>query len=158
VAARLAVFQAHAGTDPTDEYTPVQADNDSLAKSNPPFWLAQDADAPAPAAGTPGPVPMHFSLRTDEEESLVLNLRDYPAWQVRLNGQEITEKTARADGLIAFPVSPGRSRIDIAYTTTRDQRLGDGISLAAVCGALGLAAFGRRRSVSGAARSRIIED
>ena len=45
VAARVAVFAAKTGTDPTDEYTPTDADNDSLAHGNPPFWFTKDHDA-----------------------------------------------------------------------------------------------------------------
>lgn len=151
VAARLAAFQAKTGTDPTDEYTPGEADNDALRHANPPFWLAQSADA-QPPQGRAGPVPMHFVLAAPEAEFLILNLRDYPAWRVLLNGSPVTRASERADGLIAFAVPAGDSRIDIAYAATGDMKLAGGISLAAMCIALGVAATGRRRR-----RSRIID-
>jgi len=152
VTARLSVFVAKTGTDPTDEYTTGEADNDVLLHANPGYWLAEDGDA-QPGHGNAGQVPMHFAVNTKMAEMLVLNLRDYPAWRVRVNGTEVKYKTERADGLIAFPVTTGHSQIDISYAMTRDRRLGDGISLVALCGAAGLAGLGRRRP-----RSRIIED
>jgi hypothetical protein len=146
------VFVAKTGTDPTDEYTTGQADNDALLHANPGYWLAEDGDS-QPSQGNAGQVPMHFAVNTKMAEMLVLNLRDYPAWRVRVNGTEMKYKTERADGLIAFPVTAGHSQIDISYGMTQDRRLGDGISLVALCGAVGLAGLGRRRP-----RSRIIED
>ena len=154
VAARLAAFVSNAGTDATDEYTTGEADNDALLHDDPPFWLAEDADAqpaPQPAQAAAGPVPMHFAVDADKAEALVLNLREYPAWAVRVNGREVKERTARSDGLIAFPVGPGHSQIDITYRMTGDREMGDGTSLVALCGAFAISATAWRRS-----RSRII--
>jgi hypothetical protein len=134
VAARVAVFAAKTGTDPTDEYTPANADNDSLGKTNPPFWLAKDGEAKAGAGLSPGPAPMHFAIDSAEATAIVLNLRDYPAWLERLNGVAVTEKIQRDDGVVAFPVPAGHSQIDVSYETTWDHRLGDGISVASLCG------------------------
>lgn len=150
VAARLGVFVAKTGTDPTDEYTPGEADNDALGHADPPYWLADDGDA-LPSEGAAGPVPMHFEVDAKTAETLILNLRAYPAWVVKVNGAAVTERTERADGLIAFPVAAGRSQIDIEYGMTDDRKLGDGISIATLCGLAGLAAWGRRAS-----RSRIM--
>ncbi len=152
VTARLAVFVAKTGTDPTDEYTTGEADNDALLHANPAYWLAEDGDA-QPTQGNPGQVPIHLAVDAPKAEAMILNLREYPAWKVRVNGVEVKERINRADGLIAFPIAAGHSHIDISYEMTQDRRLGDGISLAALCCALGLAALGRRRS-----QSRIIED
>jgi hypothetical protein len=152
VAARRAVFVAKTGTDATDEYTTGEADNDALAHANPAYWLAEDGDA-QPVQSKAGQVPMHFAVDADRAEELVLNLREYPAWVVRVNGAEVKDRKKRADGLIALPVGAGRAQIDIAYTMTSDRKVGDGISLLALCGALGLAGMARVRR-----RSRIIED
>jgi len=145
VAARLAAFEAKAGTDPTDEYTPGEADNDALAHADPPYWFGADGDAPPPQ-GKAGQVPMHFAVDASAPQALVLNLRNYPAWVVRVNGAAVREETARADGLIAFLIPAGHSRIDIVYAKTWDRRLGDGISLAALCIAFAAGAAGRRRA------------
>jgi hypothetical protein len=132
--ARLALFHSSAGTDPTDEYTPVDADNDALTAGDPPYWLADSADAGAPVGSTPGPVPTHFDLTAPRAEDLILNLRQYPAWRISRDGVFVapSEYGDRADGLIAIPVPAGSSRIDIRYAQTLDQTLGDAVSLVAL--------------------------
>jgi hypothetical protein len=135
VEARLALFHSNQGTDPTDEYTPTNADNDSLAHTNPPYWLATDPNAKAPTNAQPGPAPTHFSFKTTQPESLILNLRDYPSWRIALNGVPVVNhnpENQRDDGLIALSIPAGPSTIDITYTQTLDQTLGDVISLASL--------------------------
>jgi hypothetical protein len=141
--ARLALFQSNLGSDPTDEYTPIQADNDSLKPNDPPYWLAASPESPAPAPPTaqPGLAPMHFAVTAPRAEDLVLNLRDYPAWQVTLNGSPDSTRLERDDGLIAIPIPAGRSTIDIRYAPTNDAVLGDSVSVLA----LALFALGLRR-------------
>jgi hypothetical protein len=145
VSARVAVFIAHSGSDPTDEYTPARADNDSLGHTNPPFWLTKDGEAKAGAGLSPGPAPMHLAIDSAAATSIVLNLRDYPAWVERLNGVAVTEKIQRDDGLVAFSVPAGHSQIDVSYETTWDHKLGDCISLASLCALFGWIGITRRR-------------
>jgi hypothetical protein len=132
VEARLALFHSNQGTDPIDEYTPTIADNDSIAQTNPPYWLSQDPKAKGPANAQPGPAPTHLAITPPEPEDIILNLRDYPAWRITLNGEPVTTRTHRNDGLIAFPVPTGPSTIDITYAKTPDQTLGTTISSASV--------------------------
>jgi hypothetical protein len=144
--AREALFHSNQGTDPTDEYTPTTADNDSLAHNDPAFWLSPDPNAKAPNDKAPnekttdenssinvqpGPTPTHLTITTRIPEELILNLRDYPAWRVTRNGIPVTthnEQDQRNDGLIALPLPAGPSTIDITYAHTLDQTLGDAIS------------------------------
>jgi hypothetical protein len=122
---RLAIFHsANPGTDPTDEYTPNTADNDALAQNNPGYWLGDQQSAPAPKDGIPGPAPQHLDLTAPSPQTLILNLRDYPAWQITLNGSIVTTRQHRDDGLIAIPLPSGASHIDIAYTILKDQEIG----------------------------------
>jgi hypothetical protein len=128
VQARQALFHSNQGTDPTDEYTPTTADNDSLAKTTPPYWLSQDPNAKVPANGTPGPAPTHLTLNSPIAQTLILNLRDYPTWRITLNQTPVTihnQQGQRDDGLIAIPIPAGPSTIDIAYAHTLDRTLGD---------------------------------
>jgi hypothetical protein len=125
VQARLALVHSNQGTDPTDEYTPTTADNDSLAHNNPAWWLSPDPNAKAPINAQPGPAPTHLTLNSPAPEDLILNLRDYPAWRIALNGTPVTARIQRDDGLITFPVPAGPATIDTTYTQTRDQTLGD---------------------------------
>ena len=130
--ARLALFHSSAGTDPTDEYTPASADNDALTPNDPPWWLAASATSSPPALAGPGPAPMHLSVTAPQAEDLILNLRDYPAWRISLNGSPAAARAARPDGLIAIPIPAGPSTIDIHYAHTADQTAGDAITLIAL--------------------------
>jgi hypothetical protein len=130
--ARLALFQSGAGTDPTDEYTPATADNEALKQNDPPYWLADSAETAPPATAQPGLVPMHFSVTAPHAEDLILNLRDYPAWRVSLNGIIDPVRERRDDGLIVIPVPAGTSTVDIRYAHTRDETAGDAITILAV--------------------------
>ena len=144
--AREALFRSNQGTDPTDEYTPTTADNDSLAQNDPAFWLSPDSNAKAPNANAladkptdanfistqTGPTPPHFTVTTTIPEDLILHLRDYPAWRITRNGIPATARNKqdqRDDGLIAIPIPAGPSTIDITYAHTFDQTIGDAVSL-----------------------------
>jgi hypothetical protein len=129
VAARVALFHSPLGTEPIDEYTPKTADNDSLAHSNPPYWLSSDPDTPAPTTAQPGPAPRHLSLDSPIPQILILNLRDYPAWHITLNTAVVISRERRDDGLIAIAIPAGHSDIDITYARRKDQTLGATISL-----------------------------
>jgi hypothetical protein len=129
VAARVALFYSNAGAEPTDEYTPVTADNDSLAHANPPYWLSSDPDTPAPTISQPGPAPQHLSLDSPVPQTLILNLRDYPAWRITLNTAIVISREQRDDGLIDIAIPAGHSDINITYARRRDQTIGATISL-----------------------------
>jgi hypothetical protein len=51
---------------------------------------------------------------------MVLRLRRYPAWQVKVNGQTLASFPQRADGLMAVPVPQGRVDLTVDWTTTPD--------------------------------------
>ncbi|HEY2038378.1 MAG TPA: hypothetical protein VGG95_01860 [Edaphobacter sp.] len=124
-AERLHIFQsANPGTDPTDEYTPVNADNDLLSQTNPGYWLGKSVDAPPPSSSTPAPAPRQLNLSPIEPATLVLNLRNYPAWRITLNHFLVSTRLKRKDGLIAIPLPAGTASIAIEYVTLPDQRLG----------------------------------
>jgi hypothetical protein len=127
--AREALFHSNQGTDPTDEYTPLTADNDSLVHDDPAFWLSTNPDAKAPTTTQPNPTPNHLRLNAPVPEDLILNLRDYPSWHITLNGSPATTHEERDDGLIAIPIPAGASTIDITYAYTLDQTIGDAISV-----------------------------
>ena len=155
------LFAAHTGVAPTDEYTPTDADNDVLRADDPPYWFAADPAAfaanttPNPAA-TPGaplpdsrtpvshaPVttnPDHnpFSLQVDTPSTgyLILNLRDYPNWNVCDSGEssmslECHAHIARDDGLIAIPFPAGKSTVYVRWQRSLADLLGDAMSLTA---------------------------
>ena len=121
VSARVSLFHSNRGTDPTDEYTPTTADNDALSRTNPPYWLSPNPNAPAPTSETPGPAPQSLTLKSATVQTLILNLRDYPAWHVTLNNALVITRQQRDDGLIAISIPTGPAQINITYTRLRDQ-------------------------------------
>jgi hypothetical protein len=137
--ARLALFHSNLGTDPTDEYTPVTADNDALAPPTaaqpptlPPYWLAFTPTASAPTNTKPGPAPMHLALTLSRDKFLVLNLRDYPAWRITRNGAPTPHPVQRDDGLVTLPLPAGFSTIDIRYARLPSETAGDALTLLAL--------------------------
>lgn len=157
---RAALFATHHGVEPTDEYTPTTADNDQLRWDNPGWWLATTAEAPGPntvpnPAATienydvPAPLdqtisgtaPMHLHIDASTPQDLILNLRDYPAWEVTVNSA-YAEHLQREDGLLAIPLPAGSDQVDVRWRRLPDVWLGDGMSLCAVC----IAAWLGRRS------------
>ncbi|HEV2579070.1 MAG TPA: hypothetical protein VGU25_17830 [Acidobacteriaceae bacterium] len=149
--ARAQLFTTHHGVEPTDEYTPGNADNDVLRWDDPGYWLAATASAfapgtvPNPAAtiinyDLPPPVdqtisgvaPRHLQLTLSQPEVLVLNLRDFPAWQVFRNGTLLMTHLQRDDGLLAIALPAGSSSIDVRWHRTWDDWLGDAITILAL--------------------------
>jgi hypothetical protein len=143
VASHAALFHSSHGTDPTDEYTPLTADNDALSENNPAFWLANSPTADSPTHAPPGPAPTRLTLTTSSSRFLILNLRDYPAWRIIRNDALVTTRLHRPDGLIAIPLPAGISRISITYSQLRDQTIGDIIT--AICIAVLLLILFRKR-------------
>lgn len=132
--ARLAVFHSSKGSDPTDEYTPAEADNDVLRHNDPPYWTGGDPSAapPATSALLPGPAPMHLEIRSTQATNIILNLRAYPAWEVLLDGAPDLQRVQRDDGLLALPIPAGPSTIDIRWVRLPDQKVGDLATLVGV--------------------------
>jgi hypothetical protein len=159
-------FAAHHGVPPTDEYTPTNADNDVVRPDEPAYWLASTPNAFAPNT-TPNPgstdpnfsdgfpagetisatPPSHFTVHTDMPEYLILNLRDYPNWQITdisnhqaVNHQAVNHQNTqhpihipRDDGLLAIPLSEdGEHVVNITYRRSPDQTLGLIITLLAL--------------------------
>jgi hypothetical protein len=149
--ARAQLFATHHGVEPTDEYTPTDADNDVLRWDDPGYWVAANADQFAPETvanpaativnyDTPPPVgqtvsgvaPRHLELKLGAPAVLILNLRDYPAWRVFRNGELVTLHLQRDDGLLAIALPQGASSIDVRWHRTWDQWVGDVVSVLAL--------------------------
>jgi hypothetical protein len=146
------LFTTHHGFPPTDEYTPTLADNDPLRSDNPAYWLAHSPNDPAPNTtptaaelnptldtdDTPipdtqtlsTPAPHHLIVKTMGPRFLILNLRDYPAWDVAEADSAAMElhhsaHIQRSDGLIALALDHVDDyTIDITWHRTLDQQLG----------------------------------
>jgi hypothetical protein len=123
------LFASGHGAGPTDEYTPTNADNDILRTDDPAYWLSPDPQAfaantiPNPAAtivNYDSAPPLDQTVSTPAPHHLELNLSQPQT----LNGQLLSDRVQRDDGLIAIPLPAGISTIDITWHRTTDQTLG----------------------------------
>jgi hypothetical protein len=158
VVGMLNVYRAGTGFEGVDEYAPTNADNSLLAMGLPAAclnqtplialgqgsagsdleWSPQQSSCEQTFAFTPEPgkaTAEHLRVDADVpyDGFLILRLRSYPAWDVKVNGQPATSLPERADGLIAVPVPKGRDRVTVDWKATKDTWIGRWLS------ALGLA-------------------
>ena len=146
-AAQALSFRTGHGVAATDEYTPADADNDTLRSNDPAFWLAAEPTAFAPGT-LPNPAltipnydipptpqqtlsqtaPQHLQLHTTRSQFLILNLRDFPSWRVTvtpLHGPpQQPAHTQRDDGLVAIALPAGDLSVDLRWQRSLDQQLG----------------------------------
>jgi hypothetical protein len=80
----------------------------------------------------------HLRIRAEVPHTgfLILHLREYAAWQVRVNGRllafeanpVLTPLPHRDDGMMAVPVPQGHVEVAIDWATTRDVIIGRWLS------------------------------
>ena len=152
------VYRSGAGFLGTDEYTPRGGDNSQLASGLPsacfvyhpattlgvlpggvvtddaaPVWSAQQSSCVATfAAASNQAEDMQISAAVPHSGYLILRRRNYPAWMVKVNGQQIANLPNRSDGLIAVPVPQGAVSVTVHWHTTTDVAIGRWISALAV--------------------------
>jgi len=155
------------GFEGADEYGPPTADNSVLAQGLPDAclvgdagttlgrvnddqvlaWTAGEASCAATFARAREATAEHFALETNVPRAgyLVLKLRSYPAWAVRVNGARPANLPQREDGLVAVPVAAGRVRVTADWTTTPDVWAGRGLTALGVLLLTGVCALELRR-------------
>ena len=167
------VYRSGAGFQGTDEYAPNGADDYVVATglpdaclvsnakatlgvidtagANPDWWVEQHSCAAtfARTADSAHAGPEHLEIKAEMPQpgTLILRLRSYPAWRIRVNGQPASEAVAREDGLIDLAVQQGPVDITADWTTTSDVWVGRWLSIAAlfVITLLGLPGWQRQR-------------
>jgi hypothetical protein len=166
VGAQVSAFLLGQGTQGTDEYTPVGADNASIQQDLPLVRVLRATeddtadstagDNPEWRAGDPGGITAkvagkawnaeHWvvSLSTPESGYAVLRLMDYPSWRVSVDGRQVVSRPVREDGLMAVPVTPGRHTIEVQWSATTDVVAGWVLSAIAVLGLVGTVVLERR--------------
>jgi hypothetical protein len=154
VVAQVALFRLGSGTEGTDEYTPVAADNASIQQHLPlvrvlrgaqddtvdstvgdnPEWKAGDAGTIAARVDAKRWNGEHWvaGLVSPESGYAVLRLMDYPSWRVTVDGQPVVGRPVRDDGLMAVPVKAGSHAIEVQWTATRDVIAGREVSAIAL--------------------------
>jgi hypothetical protein len=100
---------------------------------------------------------MHIAVTTPHAGYLVLKLRSYPAWQVKVNGSAAHSLPERDDGLMAVPVPQGPVNLTVDWTTTSDVILGRWLSLVAMVLVAGLSIVERKlaTTANGPAKPRL---
>ena len=171
VHAMIATYRSGEGFQGSDEYAPPGADNSLVAFGLPDACLTANADTVL-AVANDGNVPQwdaanghcdatykwqrpngafspeHLRLIGDLPHAgfLILHLRNYAAWQVRVNGRQIAfgadpslpTLPHRDDGLMAVPVVAGHVDLSIDWATTRDEIIGRWLSAFALLALIGL--------------------
>ena len=150
----LADYTSGLGFVGTDEYAPPGADNSAVASRLPDACLADNFDTELGIAATSndnpvwrpeqgscnatatdqarGPEHLRIEMVAARAGFLILRLRSYPAWRIKLNGQVATNLPMRSDGLIAVPVFPGPVEVTVVWTTTPDVIAGRCITVLAL--------------------------
>jgi len=82
-----------------------------------------------------------FDAKSDEPATLALKLLNYPAWQVRIDGQSIAPVSAPQTGQLLVPLPAGAHRVEVVFRRTRDRTVGALISLLFTSGLLVTAIF-----------------
>ncbi|MGB0065216.1 MAG: 6-pyruvoyl-tetrahydropterin synthase-related protein [Terracidiphilus sp.] len=147
VASVLNMYRAGTGFEGMYEYEPPGGDDSSIATGLPDACLVSDPSTVLGKADPDNPennpawdreqgscqATFHFvsglqcnsehrELRatTAHEGYLVLRLLSYPAWRIRVNGQQPAALPRRDDGLIAVPVPQGPIDLTADWTTSPD--------------------------------------
>jgi hypothetical protein len=171
VVGMLAALRAGKGSEGTDEYAPRGADNSlvptdlpaaclvanpaiALGAGDPdltPQWTPEQGSCLAtfpfdPPTGRDGVQHKRLHAFATNAGYLILRLRDYPAWSVRVNGTPAPSRPAREDGLMAISVLPGSAVVSVDWTTTPDVLKGRQISLVAALLVTALGLLVRKRA------------
>ena len=88
----------------------------------PPIWDAAQGSCEATYPTSQASQPEHLRVAATLAHAgyLVLRLRSYPAWRVRVNGGPSAALPLREDGLLAVPVPQGPVNMSVDWTTTPD--------------------------------------
>jgi hypothetical protein len=154
VTAQVAGFRLGSGTEGTDEYTPVGADNAAIQQHLPLVRVLRaaqgdtadstPADNPEWHAGDPGSITARIDVKrwngehwvvsvvTPETGFAVLRLMDYPSWRVTVDRTPVARRPMREDGLMAVPVKAGSHAVDVQWYATRDVIAGREVSAIAL--------------------------
>lgn len=159
----------------SDEYAPPHSNDDLLALGLPDACLENDpsvalgkenddgtlewnasqksclATYPADRNGGSSAEHLIFHAKIIRPGFLVLRLRTYPAWRVRVNGKPAADLPERDDGLMAVPVPEGPVDLTVDWTTTPDVIAGRFLSCLSLIALAGLYLVERRRKAHSSA-------
>lgn len=116
------------GYEGTDEYVPAGADPYELSKDSPRLVLTEAGAHHAETLQWHAEE-KHFILRTTKANVVTLRLFNYPAWQVTVNGKQVSTNTTDVTGQMQVPLGVGVNDVRIRFGRTRDRTIGGIVSL-----------------------------
>jgi len=150
VAPMVQVYGSGAGFEGVYEYEPLGADDGVVPTglpdaclvtnpqiplgildtpgANPDWWVEQHSCDAIYSAATRNPEHFHLQAAMPHAGYLILRLRTYPAWRIKVNGRPASTPI-REDGLTVVPVDQGRAQIDADWTITPDVLAGRWLSV-----------------------------
>ncbi len=142
---QFAAIKSGTGYEGVDEYDPLGDDHLDLPKHAPLANILPDSSKNP--RGKPPNAKIQIELwRTDNHKVFVessgqalvaLRLRNYPAWQVTVNGKTVTpEKPDDLDQMLV-PIEAGKSEIQVRFVSTKDQAAGIALSIVSLLFAAG---------------------
>jgi hypothetical protein len=128
-------FNTGAGYFGTDEYGPRGSDHYDLDQHAPMVGLRHGNAVPEPSTRVQvhewGPTRKEFVVHSPEPLTAALRLLNYPAWQVKVNGERVRALSNQQTGQMLVALPAGSSRVQVAFATTPDRWWGDIISVVA---------------------------
>ncbi len=120
-------------------------DNDPDSDARP-TWNATQATCEATFAVAQDSGPEHLKILATAPHAgfLVLKLRTFPAWLVKVNGVATAPSPPRADGLMAVPVPVGPVVLTADWTTTTDVLVGRWLSALSAFALIALCLLARK--------------
>jgi hypothetical protein len=155
VVGMLTTYRSGVGFEGTDEYAPPGADNSMVAMGLPgaclvsdpsvvlgetsgqedsaPVWdypqrSCDEAFPPSPVRALRGAEHFEVLAVSDHAGYWIVRVRQYPAWQVRVNGRPVGTMPHREDGLMAVPVPAGPVRLTVDWGPKPDVIAGRWVS------------------------------
>lgn len=132
------------GYDGTDEYDPVGDDHLDLPVKAPHVRVLREASGGEPVKDAEVQVlkwsteRKEVRVRTRDQASVAMQVLNYPAWRVAVNGKPVLPERLDDVNEMVVPVGAGESEIQVRFTRTADRVIGNwvsGISLG-ICGVL----------------------
>lgn len=129
----------------TQEGAPAWDGEPASCKSSRWRQMSLIADPSAPEASRYMPEQKWFMGIAEHAGYLILRLRYYPAWGVKVNGIPVTATAERERGLMAVPIPAGDVQVSVNWTTTPDVVAGRLVSAVALLLIAGMYLFERKR-------------
>jgi hypothetical protein len=138
----IAQLRSGAGVEGTDEYTPINADTDDLQPAAPQVWFYTPDGSARPGdhkelrvhaqVNTWAATHKNFSVDLTEPATAILQLMDYTAWQVHVNGAPAQKDAPASSGQIQIALPAGHSDVQVDFVRTGDRVMGDLLSFVAL--------------------------